>query len=77
MAALEIDGALLWVELARSLRRSRRTAGRFHDGVALPCDVENDAVSASMDEGEDRARPQGSLRAPGRIPTAQDGVPSG
>ncbi len=56
--SLEVEGRRLTVfgerkerERVGILRRRTRTVGRFHYEVVLPGDIDEDSVSASMDEG--------------------------
>lgn len=51
------------------LRRRTRTVGRFHYEVVLPGDVDEEDVSASMDEGVLNLRvPKAASERPRRIP---------
>jgi HSP20 family protein len=53
------------------LRRRTRTVGRFHYEVVLPGDVEEESVSASMDEGVLTVRvPKPAADRPRRIPVS-------
>ncbi len=53
------------------LRRRTRTVGRFHYEVVLPGDVEEETVSASMDEGVLTVRvPKPAADRPRRIPVS-------
>jgi HSP20 family protein len=53
------------------LRRRTRTVGRFHYEVVLPGDVEEEAVSAAMDEGVLTVRvPKAASERPRRIPVS-------
>ncbi len=73
--SLEVAGRRLTVsgerkerERAGILRRRTRTVGRFHYEVVLPGDVEEDDVSASMDEGVLTVRvPKPASQRPRRI----------
>lgn len=56
--SLEVEGRRLTVfgqrkerERVGILRRRTRTVGRFHYEVVLPGDIDEDSVSASMEEG--------------------------
>ncbi|HVL05850.1 MAG TPA: Hsp20/alpha crystallin family protein [Acidimicrobiales bacterium] len=74
--AVEVAGRQLSVSGERKerervgiLRRRTRTVGRFHYEVVLPGDVEEDSVSASMDEGVLTVRvPKPASARPRRIP---------
>ena len=48
---LSVSGERKERERVGILRRRTRTVGQFHYEVVLPGDVEDDGVSASMDEG--------------------------
>lgn len=73
--SLEVAGRRLTVSGERKerervgiLRRRTRTVGRFHYEVVLPGDVEEDEVSASMDEGVLTVRvPKPASQRPRRI----------
>ena len=53
------------------LRRRTRTVGRFHYEVVLPGDVEDEGVTASMDEGVLTVRvPKPASERPRRIPVS-------
>lgn len=74
--SLEVTGGRLSVSGERKerervgiLRRRSRTVGQFHYEVVLPGEVDEDAVSASMDEGVLTVRvPKPASERPRRIP---------
>lgn len=74
--SVEVTGRRLTVSGERKerervgiLRRRTRTVGRFHYEVVLPGDVEEEGVSASMDEGVLTLRvPKAASERPRRIP---------
>ncbi len=74
--SLEVAGRRLTVSGERKerervgiLRRRTRTVGHFHYEVVLPGDVDEDAVTASMDEGVLTVRvPKPASDRPRRIP---------
>ena len=66
---LTVSGERKERERAGILRRRTRTVGRFHYEVVLPGDVEDEGVSASMDEGVLTVRvPKPASERPRRIP---------
>ena len=66
---LSVSGERKERERAGILRRRTRTVGRFHYEVVLPGDVEEEGVSASMDEGVLTVRvPKPASERPRRIP---------
>ena len=66
---LSVSGERTERERVGILRRRSRTVGRFHYEVVLPGDVEEDSVSASMDEGVLTVRvPKPASARPRRIP---------
>jgi HSP20 family protein len=73
--SIEVAGRRLTVSGERKerqrtgiLRRRTRTVGRFHYEIVLPGEVEEDAVSASMDEGVLTVRlPKPAAARPRRI----------
>lgn len=74
--SLEVAGGRLSVSGERKerervgiLRRRTRTVGRFHYEVVLPGEVDEDAVTASMDDGVLTVRvPKPASEPPRRIP---------
>ena len=74
--SLEVAGQRLSVSGERKerervgiLRRRTRTVGQFHYEVVLPGDVDDEGVSASMDEGVLTVRvPKPASERPRRIP---------
>jgi HSP20 family protein len=74
--SLEVAGGRLSVSGERKerervgiLRRRTRTVGQFHYEVVLPGEVDEDAVTASMDEGVLTVRvPKPASERPRRIP---------
>lgn len=75
-ASVEVAGRRLTVSGERKerervgiLRRRTRTVGRFHYEVVLPGEVDEDGVSASMEEGVLSVRvPKAASERPRRIP---------
>ena len=66
---LTVSGERKERERAGILRRRTRTVGRFHYEVVLPGDVEDEGVSASMDQGVLTVRvPKPASERPRRIP---------
>ena len=66
---LSVSGERKERERVGILRRRTRTVGRFHYEVVLPGDVEEEGVSASMDEGVLTVRvPKPASARPRRIP---------
>ena len=66
---LTVSGERKERERVGILRRRTRTVGRFHYEVVLPGDVEEQGVSASMDEGVLTIRvPKPASERPRRIP---------
>lgn len=66
---LSVSGERKERERLGILRRRTRTVGRFHYEVVLPGDVEEEGVSASMDEGVLTVRvPKPASARPRRIP---------
>ncbi len=76
--SIEVAGRRLTVSGERKerervgiLRRRTRTVGRFHYEVVVPGEVEEDGVSASMDEGVLTVRlPKPASARPRRIPVS-------
>ncbi len=76
--SIEVAGRRLTVSGERKerqrvgiLRRRTRTVGRFHYEVVVPGDVEEEEVSASMDEGVLTIRmPKPASARPRRIPVS-------
>ncbi len=68
---LSVSGERKERERVGILRRRTRTVGRFHYEVVLPGDVEEEGVSASMDEGVLTVRvPKAASERPRRIPVS-------
>ena len=66
---LSVSGERKERERVGILRRRTRTVGRFHYEVVLPGDVEEEGVSASMEEGVLTVRvPKPASARPRRIP---------
>ncbi len=66
---LSVTGERKERERVGILRRRTRTVGQFHYEVVLPGDVEDDGVSASMDEGVLTVTvPKPASQRPRRIP---------
>ncbi len=68
---LSVSGERKERERVGILRRRTRTVGRFHYEVVLPGDVEDDGVSAAMDEGVLTVTvPKPASQRPRRIPVS-------
>ena len=68
---LSVSGERKERERVGILRRRTRTVGRFHYEVVLPGDVEDDRVSAAMDEGVLTVTvPKPASQRPRRIPVS-------